>query len=426
MLSLAEEELALTSVTQYAWSADSSVLAVAFETDQGRYLGGADVANVEHAPGSGAAVHFPLLDATAAAVDSPLVWYAGTQLAFFTLDPDPIRWPNTTALTASGFDEPTLGDEQYGVSQLIGGVGGFFVIPSSLDFFAFYPSDGSLPIGHDPTPRTLRAISPSGHYLGRANGDVFELFHATSATAVPQDPPADTTAGCSAILAWAEDRERIACASGAEVKVFDVDTTVDQLTEPELIIGSYDYPIGAHTQRQRRFSKSGDRFVFTTKDFVYVAVLNDGSPRIEGDPVYVGLPLPQGENVFTELAFSPDELLLAFHRGSRLQVDALDDGLAPILVSGEMPASKRCEEDFTGAAGTYCGGVSAPLAFRWSGDSDWIAYRNASGELRARDLRNRQNEDYDGVPVTEPCAGDNCQATSVFEFQPSIGITSTR
>jgi hypothetical protein len=424
MLSLAEEELALTGVGRYAWSADSSVLAVAFETEQGRYLGGADVANAERDPGSGAPIHFPLLDATAAAIDSPLVWYAGTQLAFLSPGADPVSSLSTTSLGATGFVEPTLREPiVWPDTRLMGGAAGFFAMTPLEDIW-FHPSDGSVAIPHSSSSAELRAISPSGRYLGNAIEDEFELFPATSSTVDPSDPPADTAVGCSAILSWAEGRERVACASDTEVMVFDVDATTNQLTSPEPIRGNYDYPTGAHTQRQRGFSPSGDRFVFTNDDSLYIAILNDGTPRIDHE---VQLALTEYQNLFTELAFAPNERALAFHRGSWLEVRVWDDdGVATLMLSGALPLSERCEEDFTGRQGTHCGGTSVPAAFGWSADSDWIAYRNAAGDLHVYDLSYRLVGGRGDIAVTEPCTGDDCPAISDFMFQPSAPITITR
>jgi hypothetical protein len=420
MSSLETSPLSFESATAYAWSNDSSTLAVAYDTPNGRYLGGASLAGATPETD-------PIIAALApveAEIDAELTWFADSFVAFLTDYRADVAWFGTTSNVPGGFDELHLRTDDLHArgSRLRAGTEGVFVFPPSDLQIVYYPADGSAPRVHDQIPRALRAMAPSGRYLARVAEPNLELLLADQ-TSILNAPAADSKPGCDAILAWARGRERIACATtedGGRVSFFDVNTATDRLSERTHVLGTYALPKGSQTQRWRTFSATGDRFAFTSgdDDSLYVAVFDDGTPRVHS----LGPVALVDDSFHPELMFSPDERLLAVHRNRYLRVFyAKPKSVAFLSASSALRSSVRCEEDFAGRTGPYCGEELPAAPYAWSGDSRWLAYQEETGTLKVMDLR-RQKETEDvsisaSVVVGEPCA-ETCPGGSAFAYQP--------
>lgn len=422
MSTFREQELPFESVSAYTWSTDSASLVVAYVEDQVRYLGGIDAAQAISGGSSGTPIEFPLLGSTPAAVDVGPFLFADAQVAFFS-DSPPTQTVSVTRLLQGAFTTPSTLSEQYLPGATIRPAAeGFFVIPTGTFVLAYYGADGAAGVPHDQVPRELRAIAPSGRYLARVDAPDLELFRAEEAS-YRDDPPTDSASGCSAILAWAEGRERIACATEVDgfgvVSLFDVDTTTHELVPlEEAVRGNYEYPLGAHVQRRRLFSRSGGRFLFTTDDRVYAATLDEGTPRIELE-IDATVPLPPNDNSFSALSFSPNEHFFLVHRGARLRVVELESEANRVdeTLADDLPISERCEEDFRNVGSGYCGSEGPLKSYEWSSDSNWVVFQSDSGSLQVFDLRFWELREFDTIPVMESCAGD-CPGRGAFAFQP--------
>jgi hypothetical protein len=131
---------------------------------------------------------------------------------------------------------------------------------------------------------------------------------------------------------------------------------------------------------------------------------------------------PEEDSNYSELKFSPDEQFLAVHRGRYLRLVVLDpsvtDAMGHVSVSDQLRASERCEEDFTGRTGPYCGAELDGAPYAWSGDSRWLVYQEQSGTLVVMNIVERDDTIRDRVVVAQPCT-ETCPGGSAFAFQPS-------
>jgi WD40 repeat protein len=417
MTTLEVNPLAFASVAAYAWSGDSSTLAVAYDTPNGRYLGGLDLAVAT--PGTDALV--TALTPVQAAVDSELTWFAGSLLGFFADFRADVAWMGTTSRVPGGFSPPAIPTDSFyerGSRLRPGAEGVFLFPPSDLDFI-YFDADGSPFVLHAQIPRSVRALSPSGRYVARVTEPSLELFPAkrTSSYGAATD---EVEPGCDAILAWAQGRERIACATsedGGRVSIFDVDTNTDELEEAKIVLGSYALPRASHTQRWRGFSRSGAYFAFTSDEALYVASIDDGTPRVLAG-YDLAIVAAEDDSVYSELAFSPDERFLAVHRSHYLRLfHSVPGPVTYVDVSREMRTSERCEEDFSGRTGPYCGAELPAAPYAWSGDSRWLAYQEEAGTLKVMDFRRPEEPRAEWMVVAEPCA-ETCPGGSAFAYQP--------
>lgn len=418
MSKLQLQSLHFESASSYVWSDDSSTLAVAYDTPNGRYLGGAKVAS----PALSGTLTVTELVPVQAAADQPLAWFAGKHVGFLTHLRTGWAELRVVTRTADGFSDPNLfeADRHEQQAQLRGGQEGLFVVPPSNYQLVYYNADGWDSSAHAQIPRDRRAMAPSGLYLVRLRDGLLELVAAEGRSGDADPIPDEKVAGCDAILAWASGQERIACATaddGGRVAIFDVNTATDSFEARELVLGSYTLEAGAHTQRWRAFSKSGNRFAFTTDEWLYVATLDDGTMRVQS-PFPQGLDdgTPEDESVYSELAFSPDEQHLLVHRGTKLEIFDVDtDSIRNRNIRSGLRTSVRCEEDFVSRIGPYCGAELPDAPYAWSGDSSWLVFQEELGTLKV--LGFRPNEPFQPSTVGQPCA-ETCPGGSAFAFQP--------
>jgi hypothetical protein len=424
MPSRVEHALSFEQVSHYAWSADSSALAVGFSDAGGPELGGVDVL---HPQTNASVTTYPELTPLAASVDSELAWYGGDHVAFLSARAESL-WPlHAATLAGGGFTDPLNSDTDFGsASELRSGASGVFVIPSDnapivfygLDFFGdpneFPDSQGTTFLG---VPHANLPISGTGRYLAGADG-ALSVFAAGNPSAPDFGPVPDATAnGCEAVLAWASGSERVACGLGtgsdnqAQVVLFDVtgDAGGTAISAPLAVNGVSGFPDTFPSGRQRLFARDGRYFAFTTDTKLSVARLGVANWSVVLDFDY--LPAPGADDAV--VAFAPTGTAVATHRGNRLSLFRLDDPTGiEILLSSELPLSNACQDSARAAAGSSCGAERENTAFAWSPDGTTLAHATAAGELWYADLTLAYGHDR----VSATCGA--CLSGHDFAFQP--------
>jgi hypothetical protein len=411
-------------VTQYAWSPDSSVLAVAFTDSASAYLGGLRVVPASGAsadggvgPGStdGGLTGFVQLSAIPATVESALLWFGGGKsVAFHALSAGPgtARIPHLAQLGDAGFEPEIVIDSggYYGESvELRSAENGFFAIDElfGVDFYQV-PADVSTPDDVTYLLHFTAFVAPSGRYTVHDDAGDLTLFSAIDPTS-----PLAAASGCPMLLSWAQDKERIACVAntdgGSEVRIFELAGASGPLAM-SAVRGEYAYLEGAAYERRRAFSASGRWFAFATDSHLYLADLEGGSPRLE--PV---TPPQENDATLIEFAFSPDEQWLLEQRGGALLVHGLKDGsVTPFSqIDDPLDPPATCLEGYMAAPGSWCGNVRNPTRFDWSPDSRFAVFLTAAGKLQVVDPSYLPY--FDLVTVNNPC-GPTC--VGQFGFQP--------
>jgi hypothetical protein len=444
------------AVTAFAWSKDSSVLAVAFSSAQATSISGVRLDLV----GSAAPV---VLTPQPALIASDLYWIGTNFVAFdaaarpdpnhfgqFIPDPSQ-RVPFYAALGSAGFDPPAA--PPGGISFLPGvflqpADDGFFMITDSDPFTNFFavPSGGVAPASDFFTS----LIAPSGHFSAELSGDQLQVFRAEDGDLADIAAESLPDQGCPKLLSWAANRERIACvadvtngsngATHGEVRFFDLLPSTPTLTmstlqgycvkdAPPVVTQcgalEYDYTEENASAEARAFSASGKWFAFVTdapEKYLYWADMESSSLTLKRK--VLNSPNFANSGSRTALAFSPDDRYLLVQRGSALLVSDLTAGpnsgarSAALALSVELPsdvsqATSACSEDFLSAPDRWCGNADPAAPFRWAPDSRFVSYRSA-GNLTVVDLTQ-----FPGVVFHEYSAPDCTQkCASQFEFQP--------
>jgi hypothetical protein len=408
LTTLSEQTFSAERATHYSWSLDSGTLAVAFDTDTGRQLGGIDVASVGSSPAS-----HPEITPVLAAVDTELAWFAGSNLAFLTAYGVNDRWPTLGKLTPAGFElavhyESSFIDDAY----LLAGAAGVFVVPAKGKSH-YFDAEGSYAVPHENV-----LIAPRGNFVARAVEGTLEVFRASEASG---DDEGESTkhSGCEAVLAWAADGARLACSAPAgtedELVVFDVDPDTAQISDPVPVRSDRELPPFGATGFARQFAESGARLAFVDERTVYSARVVIGSSFVDFDFDFPPASSPESRVV---LGFSPNEQLLLVHRGKHLSLFDLDDdsGERPMALE-QLPTGLGCQEDFAAPAGTHCGSERTSKRFAWSPDSTLVAFGTEDGALLVKDLRLLDQSIVRPVAVADDCGAD-CNAGERFAFQP--------
>jgi Putative Ig domain len=403
MATLNEELLSFDTVTHYLWSEDSTALAVAFTTSDGSFVGGIDASQAQSNSNS---VHFPVLTAGAASVDSAPVWFDSTTLAFLSSTTLP-NWP--LALTPrddAGFSDATLLVENVFDPATVFRTtpAGLYATPSNGFHIAFYPVDGSPPIPQDDV-----LVGGTGHYVVRASGGALVAFRSTD-SALSTSSPYQTADGCDKLLAWASQQDRIACSYQAnQITIFDIASKTDNVSMTATVTGTDDDSYANLTGRQRIFSPAGDHFAFTGDTVLNVANATTGDIERAYSLSY------SGDDV--ALAFSPDGTLLLEHVATSLSVFKLaDDSEQEVHVGADVASPNQCLDSLRAAAGTYCGDASTHAPFLWSPDSSMVLYRTVEGGLEVAFV-SPPNLTPPPITVTDSCLAD-CNSGDQFAFQP--------
>jgi hypothetical protein len=437
-----QQTLDFSRVEHYAWAGDSLTLAVSFETEQGRFLSGVDVTGDG---GPSTVLAFPELTAVAADVDSDLLWFAGTQLAFFNSDFDN-RLVMTTAHSGASFSAPfTHNDDAFSEgSYLHPAPSGVFAVPSSDYVIAYFPDDDSDAVAHDSV-----LLAPTAGIAAGASDATLEVFRPGSASYPPPVQPDATSPDCDTLVSVSDSKNdlgggtagasnqaaasilsHVACAhtvqsdpERAQLVVFNVDPDIQhlqgplQVADPITVRGDYDFPSSGRTGLARLFSASGKRFAFATDTSVYSTPV-----VVNGATVDLSFTFDAGTaGADAVFAFSPDDRWLLEHRGTHLNLFDLTN--TPHLVSGfilageDSPLAPACSEDFRAQPGDYCGEFRAHASFAWSPDSSLVAVATSSGSLLVKDLRFSGQASMTTTTVTDDC-GISCLSGERFAFQP--------
>jgi hypothetical protein len=291
----------------------------------------------------------------------------------------------------------------------------FLVPPPEFELMLYYGSDGSLPVLHDGV-----VVAPSGHYTARAEDHSLLLFRAIDDSY--SGDPYDQIAGCDSVLSWAPFTERIACArqiadADDRLLIFDVNQATDKLSLFSDVPLQVPFPDSAHIERRRLFSRSGAHFAFSSDDTLSVVSLAGAAPEADFNIALLSAGLAPN-NAFAELLFSPNELMLLQHRGSRLSFfDLLNQGLGEVRLSDSLAASVACKEDFQNQQVGWCGVERPQAPFSWAPASDLAVFLDANGALQIYDFTGRQQGLYSLIAVHDQCTQD-CLVDGQFAFQP--------
>ena len=421
------------SVVSYAWAPTSMLLAAAFEKDGTTHLGGV------RAPAPGGEAGPVPLASTPALVESDLYWVADDFVAFHAQAPvGQRRTPYYSQLGSAGFASPERISRTFPV--------GVAVQPTDTGFYLISPDDTYY---NDLTDGiwafaehwAIALVAPSGRYTsGLTVQGQPELFPAKTGRADAAIEPADSSQTCSQLLAWATDRERIACVADVsntdgslhgEIRIFDVhdeparlqattlggfcdgdsnDTGVDSCVVSR---EGYGFASAQAIGSARAMSPSGRYLAFArvlpTRVYVYFADLDARPMRIAAPKIF---DLAGTSAVPLAFGFSPDERFLIARRGPRLSLIELATGSSTTLDRG-LADAVPCIEDFPAAPADYCGNSSTASAPAWSADSRTTAFRVAEG-LTIIDLSPFPRKD-DKVLPAPACAG---RCSGHFAFQP--------
>jgi WD40 repeat protein len=416
LLRLSDGELAELElrgfVTAYAWSPDGAILAVAVSVGAQAELGGVDLSAIPRAPLAGSLDGLRSLPTRAApSVDSELVWFDDGRLGFLSREASAAgrRRLQTTSLGPTGFAAPAPrgpGDFSDG-ARLLGGVGGLFVGDPETGLHEFFPSDGRGSLTHVAD----LVLSPSGALGGVARGGALEIFRPgdDSASAAAPFLRAD---GCTTLLAWTSARERVACADGDQVALFDVPggsvAPLDRIAEP------YRYPSSEHAGRRRLMSPSGRWFAFSSDADLFVAESDQRASRLAAT-----LPATELGTRPGALAFSPDEAFLLVGAGNSVALFDLERGQsAPLALSSSAIVNDDCGERFVDGASQWCGREPRTSELAWSSASDLVAFRSSLGTLALVDVSLVSSGRISDPFAPDEACSEGCRSAESARFQP--------
>jgi hypothetical protein len=407
------------SVQAYAWSEDDASLAVAITRGAQSFLAGVDVSAVAAlgvaAAGSGLDGVHQLEASAAPSVDSELVFYARSHLAFLSRGSLPTgrRQLVTTALGPTGIAAFTT----HAGADFSDGAA---LVPAADGVFAADPETGLHELFPDAAPSSIRqapgvVLSANGGFVGLAAGGALEIFHASDASGADAAPFL-RQAGCTTLLAWANHRERLACAdereAQANISFFDIvaapAAALNQLSPMQEV---YAYGPAGQSGRRRVFSASARWFAFATDDNLYLSHLDERAAQLS-----VTLPSSVLGTRASALAFSPDETCLLIGAGNSLSLIDLDKGLGSWReLSTSALSNDTCSERFVDGRGQWCGSEAAAPDPFWSSGSDLVAFRSSLGTLQIVDVTPAGQ----GRAISpDPDCSEACRSGESARFQP--------
>jgi WD40 repeat protein len=418
------DEIALPwneAVGEYAWSPNSSVLAVELEG-----LADSSIAGVRMPSASDASVR--LLAPIPAQVASDLTWLGEQGIMFFTTSgmPDGYVQAAVAPVSGDGFAAVALAQSQiYSVEATttrrmepardgVFAVGSYQGQTSSVAFYHLGP-EGLVTVSHQPDV----VPSPGRGYVARTNemGEL-EIYGAGDVTQPDSiDPPLiDRVAGCGHLLAWSPREDRLACVTSGDV-LGNVRLVSFDPAEPstiERVQGEYTYNELLSAQRARAFSADGKWFVFATDSRLYE--VDTSSERLlarSGELVDSNHPFP-------EFAFSPDGTKYLRHEATSLFLHSLEPDYFGTLLPRNVEASRPCSESVGPAADAWCGtSTMRGPHVSWEPDSRYAIYESQSGALIALSLTPSPSIPggfgVEDRAITRECAPKCIRS---FEFQP--------
>jgi hypothetical protein len=346
-------------------------------------------------------------------VTSGLVWFGASGLAYLI--------PSLLGSPFVGVEQAVISENTFTVTssystlaylspQLRGVQTGFLV--QTQDYADFFPTEPVDDVFYDHTLLDS-IVSPSGKYLARNSGgallsydlDAFE--NSLHARRPPCEGASPSLCECGVLLAWSEDDQTIACATGAEVRLFNVATNA--LSMP-LRVPLDNYNETQSLQRTRLFSSSSHLALVTDEGLHVVNGGSAGSPRFFRP--WTSAP---AAGATVDLAFSVNGRFLVQHRGVDLTYYDLTSQLAGgKRLRGTMPlSSSSCTEVYGDAPDSWCGSARPQRAFRVSESGPFVAYVNADAELAIASFL--AEEDAERVVLDADCSA---RCAESLRFQP--------
>jgi WD40 repeat protein len=410
----AERTLDFESVTHFAWSPDSSQLAVIFAGS----LGGIRIErDLEDADAELAVAGLDAVVLTFAPIDGALIWSGNGVVVYAApVAGGASRYVFTSELRSEGFTAPQFREGGFGANVVLRAAEqGVFAIDSDQALLGYYAiGDSAALVWHGE-----ELVAPNGRFTARLSERRLQIFlpemSSQSATAAPLLQADD----CARILAWSNDGARIACAMddgrvaihGITAARSGAHTLVRRIVEGR-------YRESADMSGARRvFSPSGKYLAFSGKESLTVA--DTDAHRV----VYSEhLPLAAEEpGPALDLAFSEDESLLLAQQGERLWLHRpLEHASAGWLGDASLAQTPACVEEYVRASTAYCGDTQNPREFAWSPWSDaahtQIAVMKTSEGKLELFVHVPGTHVGDTTTVDDSCA-DNC--VGKFRFQSS-------
>ena len=441
------------AVNAFAWSPDSGVLAVALNSTDGH----SQLAGVRPTSTPTGVDLSPLTAVVAGdPIQSDLYWVGTQFVGFHTADtPDLDTPPGRSTLfyaqlTANTFTTPApIIDAVYRPGIVMMTAPGGLFATSPLDKRTIFNAIGSFPayaVNH-----RSKFIDPGGHYSAGVANKLLQVFEAADVAAAADEAPFQTSSAadehnCPKLLAWASQRERVACvahvtranASWGELRIFEIGRDKPPQIVPTVVNGSclkdaqgsplascssseYDYDELTSVAQPRALSPSGDWLAFVTgaqsgaASALYWASLRASTMTLSrkfGKPAMAtGLP--------NALSFSPSERYVLHQNGNQLMAHLLSAGPQgpddlEIDAALDASASAPCSEDFVTAPARWCGSVDASQTFAWSPDpsSELFAYRK-SDKLIAVEVSPHSFARHE---FAAPVCNGSCSGQ--FAFQP--------
>ncbi|MBN2195665.1 MAG: hypothetical protein JW751_22785 [Polyangiaceae bacterium] len=435
-----EQELGLgqDSIVHFAWSPDSSLLAVAFEADGTTYLGGvrvpraADPTGAGGAGGAGAeADGVAELIPVEAQVESALSWVGGSRATAFVPAGNP--YVHLAEFAADDvLPEVTLTKSAYsGPPQLAPSSGGFFAVDGYIVEFVEFPTTGAITDGnviaqeHSSIfypPHSTAFVAPGGRHTARIIVEEGTPAAEIRLPVLEEDgSPLAVAHGCSTFLAWAQDEERFACLASpngtSELHFYDFGG-VDHSVHERTLAGMSTYTAGNAASRRRGFSAKGSWFAFTFEDLLFTAILEG---TVDDGDLSARLSPPEPQHLPStadpiDLAFSPDERWLLDQRPDGLWLHRLDP-LNPWVVgvnAAILADPDACMESFLEDPEDWCGRIGTSDRIRWSSDSQFAVFRTAAHDLQLVDPDGGEVSTQ-RIVVNAPCVSEG---VGRFAFQP--------
>jgi hypothetical protein len=410
-----ESELSLDgSITHYAWSNNALVLAAAITTTDDSLLGGVNVVAVPDNPTSSGIQGLLQLDAVSAPVDSDITWYGGDEYVAFHTPETPgetgsFRIVNYTAYGAGGFSSSVTSSLwSYDPSILLyPTANGFFLAEGVDSYLEYFPKDNPVSVYHGNA-----AVAPSGAYTALTAGGQLRLFRAIDQSVVATDVPHKVADGCTSLLAWSKQQERVACVDeGASTIRLETLNEIGSTLATATVANSDAYVHGTRLGYKRVMSPSGNWLALTTNDSVFMASLAQPNPAV------IWANSAAGTAGVTELDFSPDERFLALFKGKTfLLYDVASPAgrfFLPVVSLGTDV--EPCQEE-TLTVPSWCGRAKTLAQAKWSPGSDLLAVVLDDGTLQVKDLRLAfASGVLDPVQVTSDCS---VSCVGGFRFQP--------
>jgi hypothetical protein len=448
VLSFAEDR-----IKAFAWSPDSSKLAVAFVVGGSTYLAAAPVS------GPGTAAALDAFGTIQAFVESDLYWVGNSFVAYHAARIPDFAHPGQflegadnpfnhhtafySELGPNGFGKQAWTLDTFPANVVLQPTnGGFFMVTGDEPGTIFTPLPGNGFVG---VHASTSLVSPSGKYSALLDDDS-RLQVLTAEGGIDVAPVATAMVGeaCPMPLAWAKGVERIACladvpnagstSTHGELRIFNLKSQSEELEMLTLggfcnddvssvnaascttLEEGYGYGTNQASGAARAFSGSGRWFAFASvfegRTVLYTADLEVRPPTLTTVSSFTEA---GNLRVATRLAFSPDERLLLLHSGRNLRLQDPKTGIMRQVLSVTLAGDQKCSDDFSANPNSYCGNAEPPDALRWAPDSRAFAFRT-SGALTVIDATEWTSTRQKLLQAPE-CAA---QCANQFSFQPQL------